>query len=144
MPFIFQHHFLKEFRSGGATEDLSFVQLSHFLWLQMINRLHYDKWSTQKLLCVCACMCVRRPTPQSLRTGSALSRPTPHGFTQLTVPSLCPSQYTHTDLPLWYRNSKCNLTKVLFQQKGNRNSGISGKTSASEEAVTSLMLCFYQ
>lgn len=105
---------------------MSFVQLSHFLWLQMINRLHYDKWSTQKLLCVCACMCVRRPTPQSLRTGSALSRPTPHGFTQLTVPSLCPSQYTHTDLPLWYRNSKCNLTKVLFQQKGNRNSGISG------------------
>lgn len=81
-------------RSGGYTEDFSFVQLGHFLWLQMINRLLYDKWPTQELLCVC--VWGGRPTPQSSRTGLALSYLTPHGFTQLTQFSLSLPLPTHT------------------------------------------------
>lgn len=40
-------------QKGATTEGLSCVELSPFLRLQMINRLHYNKWSSQKVMCVC-------------------------------------------------------------------------------------------
>lgn len=69
---------------------------------------------------VCAHVCAEAHSSEFMNRVGIVPSHSPRVHSVNTVPSLCPSQHTHTELPLWYRNSKCNLTKVLFQGKGNR------------------------
>lgn len=97
---------------------------------------------------VCVRMCVRRPTPQSLRTGSALSRPTPHGFAQLTQYPLSVPPNTHT------QSSHCGteIASVIWLKCSSREKGTEKfrqkrknvRFRRSSHFIDMFMLCFYK